>query len=364
MTTTTDIGVTGSFHTTTLHGRFVSTASPVITSMSDSVLCNGVTAPTTPVSQTIGRKESDEPYSGRHEGNPMSTMGWVNRTPARLRHRANRSIRNAIGLNREPVPACNDPALAYFPVDGVARIVHGDLSSMLVGGLGSLFLQMLHPHAMAGVAQHSRYQADPLGRLLQTANFIGHTTYGTAAEAHADIERVLAVHQGVRGVADDGEPYNANDPHLLAWVHACEVSMFLAGYQRFGALTITDDLADVYVMEMAQIARDLGAENPPTTVAELRATIEAFRPELRLSRDGATARDFVANGVARSAAQRMALWLLVNSSFTLMAPWARDTLGVSVNPVRNRLVVRPATAALCRLLRVAVPPAKPFRSRG
>ncbi|HEY5120060.1 MAG TPA: oxygenase MpaB family protein, partial [Acidimicrobiales bacterium] len=115
----------------------------------------------------------------------MSTIDWVTQTPARLRHRANRSIRNAVGLNREPPLPCNDPSVAYFPVDGVARIVHGDLSSMLVGGLGSLFFQMLHPHAMAGVAQHSRYQADPLGRLLQTANFIGHTTYGTRRAAYA-----------------------------------------------------------------------------------------------------------------------------------------------------------------------------------
>ena len=39
------------------------------------------------------------------------------------------------------------------------------------------------PHTMAGVAQHSRYREDPLGRLLQTANFIGFTTYGTKAQA-------------------------------------------------------------------------------------------------------------------------------------------------------------------------------------
>ena len=105
---------------------------------------------------------------------------------------------------------------------------------MLVGGLGSLFIQMLHPHTMAGVAQHSRYREDPLGRLLQTANFIGFTTYGTKAQAYASIERVLAVHQVVRGVADDGVTYYANDPHLLAWVHAAETSMFLTAYRRFG----------------------------------------------------------------------------------------------------------------------------------
>jgi uncharacterized protein (DUF2236 family) len=294
----------------------------------------------------------------------VSTIDWVTGAPARLRRHANRSIRNAVGLNREPPAPCDDPALAYFPVDGVARLVHGDLPSMLVGGLGSLFFQMIHPHAMAGVAQHSRYRADPFGRLLQTANFIGHTTYGTKTAAYADIERVLAVHQSVRGIADDGEPYYANDPHLLAWVHACEVSMFLSGYQRFGALKITNAQADTYVREMAQLARDLGAEDPPTTVAELRATLEGFRPELRLSPGAATARDFVTHGVVQGAQQRMAFWLLMNSSFSLMPPWAREMLGVPSRPVLDSLMVRPATSILCAALRFAVPPARPLNSRG
>ena len=141
---------------------------------------------------------------------------------------------------------------------------------MLVGGLGSLFIQMLHPHTMAGVAQHSRYREDPLGRLLQTANFIGFTTYGTKAQAYASIERVLAVHQVVRGVADDGVPYYANDPHLLAWVHAAETSMFLTAYRRFGTVRLSDADADRYVAEMATLALDLGMLDPPRSVAAAR----------------------------------------------------------------------------------------------
>ena len=89
-----------------------------------------------------------------------------------------------------------------MPVDGITRVVHADLPAMLIGGLASLLMQMNHPGAMAGVAQHSRYQDDPLGRMLQTANFIGFTTYGTKATAAAAIERVLAVHEAVRGVAN------------------------------------------------------------------------------------------------------------------------------------------------------------------
>jgi uncharacterized protein (DUF2236 family) len=273
-----------------------------------------------------------------------------------LRRRVNRDIRKAVGLSKEPPPRCNDPDEAYFALDSVARTIHGDLPPMLVGGLGSLFIQMLHPHTMAGVAQHSRYREDPLGRLLQTANFIGFTTYGTRAQAYASIERVLAVHQAVRGVADDGVPYFANDPHLLAWVHAAETSMFLTAYRRYGAVRLSDDDADRYVLEMAHLAIDLGMEDPPTSVAELVATIQRFRPELRLSSDGAVARDFVIRGVQRGLVQRSANWLLVRSSFALMAPWQLELLDVRRRPVRNRLLIQPATSVFCRLLRLFVPP--------
>jgi uncharacterized protein (DUF2236 family) len=289
------------------------------------------------------------------------TTRWVSEAPARLRKRMNVSIRSTVGLTKDPPPRCDDPAEAYFAVDGVARLVHGDLSSMIVGGLASLFFQMLHPHTMAGVAQHSRYQHDPLGRLLQTANFIGFTTYGSQSTAYAAIERVLAVHQPVRGVADDGVAYYANDPHLLAWVHAAETSMFLAAYRRFGKLPLSDHDADVYVNEMAALARDLGVEHPPTSVAELDETIERFRPELRLCPDALTARDFVAKGVVKGLQQNLAYWLFVQSSFALLTRWERDLLGVKSRPLMSRLLIQPATSALCALLRVFVPPTQRIR---
>jgi uncharacterized protein (DUF2236 family) len=209
---------------------------------------------------------------------------------------------------------------------------------------------------MAGVAQHSRYRDDPRGRLLQTANFIGRTTYGSKATASAAIERVLAVHQGVRGFADDGMPYYANDPHLLAWVHACEVSMFLTSYQNFGARKITSSDANAYVKEMATLAHDLGAEEPPTSVRELNAKLESFRSELRLSADGIAARDFVMHGYLESPRQRLAYRFLVDSSLALMPEWSLDLLGTSVHPTKNRLFVRPVSSTLCSILRVAVPP--------
>jgi uncharacterized protein (DUF2236 family) len=228
---------------------------------------------------------------------------------------------------------------------------------MLVGGIGSLFLQMLHPHAMAGVADHSKYQDDPLARLAQTANFISATTYGSETQARGVIDKVLFVHQYVHGVADDGQPYDSNDPHLLLWVHCAEIAMFLAGYQRFGAQRLSAIDADQYVADMTRLARDLGVIDPPTNVKELRAALLRYRPELRLSADGAIARDFIAHSVVQSRNQRMLYRLMVLSAWSLLDPWARELLGVKVNPFFDRVLVRPSMALLSRAMRFVIPPA-------
>jgi uncharacterized protein (DUF2236 family) len=231
---------------------------------------------------------------------------------------------------------------------------------MLIGGLGSLFFQMLHPLAMAGVADHSRYQDDPLGRLLQTANFIGATTYGTKSDARAAIDRVLKVHEYVHGVTADGVAYDANDPHLLLWVHCAEISMFLGGYRRFGARRLSDAEADRYVAELMPLAIDLGVIDPPSTVRELDAALLSFQPELHLISEGVVARDFIAYGLMKSRLQRVVYRLFVLSSWALLPKWAQVTLGVRTNVVLDRLFVRPASHVLCAAFRLAVPPAPQF----
>lgn len=286
---------------------------------------------------------------------PLTTT----RISQRIRARANRSIREAAGLTRDPPPVCLDPAASYQPVDGVARLVHGDLAAMLIGGIGSLFLEMLHPYSMAGVAQHSRYREDALGRVLQTANFIGATTYGSRSDAYASIERVKAIHVAVRGVADDGVRYEASDPHLLSWVHVAGTTVFLASYRRFGPHRLSSEQADRYVAEMAKVASDLGGASPPATVAELHHQLRDFRPELRLSADGVEARDFLIAGVGGGVIHRLAYRLLVESALDLLPRWALESLGVAQRPAWRRFAVRRATRVLNAMLRAAVPPTRP-----
>ncbi len=264
-------------------------------------------------------------------------------------------IRRAIGLDRDPPPVCDDPVLAYQPVGGTARLVHGDLPAMLVGGVAALFFEMLHPHSMAGVADHSRYREDALGRVGQTARFIAETTYGTRDAAHAAIARVRAGHERVTGTADDGAPYAANDPHLLAWVHDAGTYAFWASYRRYGPRRLSPADADRYVDEMARLALDLGAEAPPRTWRELTTQLTAFRPELRLSRDGVEARDFLRAGVSAGVVAPAVYRLIVASALDLLPPWALELLGERA-PSRRPEMVRLAMRGVGATLRAIMPP--------
>src|SRR6202171_3034615 len=104
------------------------------------------------------------------------------------------------------------PGPRWFGQHRPIRRVHAD-ASMFVGGLRALLLQSLHPLAMAGVAQHSDYRGDPWGRLQRTRTVLAVTSFGPAADAQRAIDRVRGIHQRVRGIAPDGRPYHASDPH-------------------------------------------------------------------------------------------------------------------------------------------------------
>ncbi len=95
-----------------------------------------------------------------------------------------------------------DPGL--FGPDSLCWRVHGDFTSMLVGGIAALLLQALHPLALAGVWDHSRFREDLLGRLRRTGQFIAGTTFASTDDAERLLERVRRIHLGVTGQAEDG----------------------------------------------------------------------------------------------------------------------------------------------------------------
>src|SRR5581483_3426276 len=150
-----------------------------------------------------------------------------------------------------------------FGPRSVAWRVHGDVTSMMVGGVAGLLLQMLHPGVLAGVWDHSNFRTDMHGRLRRTAKFISTTTYGGLADATAAIAHVRAIHDGVRGRLPDGSPYAANDPALLAWVHVAGATCFLRAWIRYAEPDMTPADQDRYFAETATVAQALGAQPIP-----------------------------------------------------------------------------------------------------
>ncbi len=265
-------------------------------------------------------------------------------------------VRRSMGMTREPPPTCCDPSTAYFAPGSVVRRIHGDLPSMLIGGLSALLFQMLHPLAMAGVAQHSNYRSDPLGRLERTASFLGTTTFGSTDEAHLAIERVRRVHRRVRGVAPDGRPYAAGDPDLVTWVHAAEVSSFLAAARVYAPTLPTPTEADDYLDQMARVALALGAVDAPRSTADLDAYFTEVRPRLRLTPEARTARNFVLRGVGRWPHEVATYGLLVGAAQGVMPGWARRQLRLPDVPVADLLAVRPSARLLGTAFRWVVTP--------
>ena len=154
-------------------------------------------------------------------------------------------------------------------------------------------LQTLHPLAMAGVEEHSNYREDPLGRLSRTGSFVTGTTYGSTEAAERLIKLVRGIHRKVHGTAPDGRPYSADDPDLVTWVHATEVSSFLRAHQRFTPFPVRGDQADRYFHEMAVIAERLGGEDIPRSRVAVRAYFRHIRPELEAGEQALGAIEFL-----------------------------------------------------------------------
>lgn len=240
-----------------------------------------------------------------------------------------------------------------FGPDAIAWRVHGDVTTMMVGGIAALLLQMLHPAVLAGVWDHSRFREDMLGRLRRTARFIAVTTYGGRDEAEAAIARVRDIHGRVHGLLVDGTPYVADDPALLAWVHVTEATCFLAAWRRFAEPAMRGADQDRYFSEMTRIAAPLGADPVPRSRAEAAALIERMRPQmLSDDRTREVAGLLLAQRTPRLSGRPFQA-LAFQAAIDLLPEWARRMHGLSASRLARPLVDT-ATAGLARTLRWAL----------
>jgi uncharacterized protein (DUF2236 family) len=172
----------------------------------------------------------------------------------------------------------------------VAWRVHAD-PSLLVAGIAAFTLQALHPLAMAGVAEHSAFSDDFLGRTRRTGEFVQGVVFGSSQRAERLCARVRAVHRPVVGNAPDGRAYDATDADLLDWVHIAEYLAIAAANRRFALEPMSRSELDRYIAEVARVGEGTGVPHPPRSWTEILASLEHHRPALAVG-------EYAAAGVA------------------------------------------------------------------
>ena len=192
-----------------------------------------------------------------------------------------KGIREMVGGGGPPV-AFLTPAgdRGLFGPESIAWKVHADFISMMIGGISSLVMQALHPQALAGVWDHSSFREDLKGRLGRTAFFIAATTYGSQDMALNIIEKVNRIHTKINGVDEFGKPYQASDPHLLAWVHLTETRSFMSAFESHRTELLSLSAKDQYFAEMKGLGERMGAMDLPASYAQTNQAIESYIPEL------------------------------------------------------------------------------------
>jgi uncharacterized protein (DUF2236 family) len=258
-----------------------------------------------------------------------------------------RAVFNDQAKGEKPVVRTPD---GLFGPQAAAWRVHGDVITMMAGGVTALLLQMLHPAVLAGVWDHSTFRSDMLGRLRRTARFIAVTGFDTREAAEAAIEKVREVHTRVKGTLPDGTPYSADDPRLLAWVHVTETVSFLGAWIRYAepGMSLADQ--DRYFAEFAIIAEALGADPIPRTRAAAEALIEEMRGELFADARTREVARMVLTQPAPNRAVKPIRDMIFAAAVDLLPDWACEMHGLS-GPGLTTPAIRAGTRGMAATMR-------------
>ncbi len=144
---------------------------------------------------------------------------------------------------------------------------------LFLGGPRALLLQLAHPHVAQGVADHSAFLTDPLGRSFRTFSTVFRIVFGSVDEAIDASAATRRIHAKVKGELpeDAGQfkahsHFHANRGDLLFWVHATLVESAIYIYDRYVA-RLGPEERDRYYQEAKLFARLFGAQErdmPPT----------------------------------------------------------------------------------------------------
>lgn len=123
--------------------------------------------------------------------------------------------------------AANAP---IFPSDSTIWHISRELA-LVLGGPAAAILQIAHPQVALGVARHSDFKNDSLGRLIRTLDAVYTITFSPRAKVEAMAARVRRSHAPVHG--DQPQEYSAFSLDAQMWVLATLVESAAQSYQRF-----------------------------------------------------------------------------------------------------------------------------------
>jgi uncharacterized protein (DUF2236 family) len=277
------------------------------------------------VLQAIGGKKIADAFRATVSGDPSGAPQW--------------SQQMAIG----------DDQGFYGPESDVWK-VHGSLST-LVGGVRALLMQAAYPAALAGVAQHSQYDTDPLGRLERTTRWLTITSFGSTEAIEREAARVRKMHMRVTGTYEDDSTvhsYSAEQERHLLWVHCAFTDSFLTAYREMnlpGTIEVNN-----YVKEWSQSAEPLGLTSAPQSNAELKETLDDF---LDNEIKALVMTPEIVKFLIRPPFSPLAMPFyrtLCNAAISTMDPRVLKVLGISPKSRRWLAIVKPILRALGALL--------------
>lgn len=137
-------------------------------------------------------------------------------------------------------------------------------NAVLMGGGCALLLEVAHPLVAAGVARHSAFERDPLGRLQRTLAAISEIVFGSCEVALAAARRVDRAHRSVAGLLgdeigrfDSQDRYSGRAVDLVLWVWATLAWTTLRVHERILVPVAPLD-RERFHADHARVARLLG----------------------------------------------------------------------------------------------------------
>jgi uncharacterized protein (DUF2236 family) len=242
-----------------------------------------------------------------------------------------------------------------FGPDSVSWQVNRE-TVVLFGGARALLMQAAHPLVLAGARQTGFYEHNPWKRLDRTLRLTYTMTFGTMEEALEAVRRINRVHEDIHGIDEvTGLPYDALDPELLLWVHACLVDSQLL-FERLTVGRLDEKERQRYHEEQMMGAELLGLPRAhiPPTVEALSAYIDEVSASgiLRVSADTMKVANLIRRP-PRDVPWRPVLRQVSRWAFGTLPLPIRDLYGVPLGGL-GRLQLRGSIATV-RLIRPLLP---------